>query len=141
MTHARILIFSPFVLGTIGALFLLAQGCPATTSHSVILGTEQSLINVGETFLSTAAAFKAANAEGAVTPEEYAAWVSFGTKFKATYGPLVDAWEVANTANDAALAGKLYDSIGVLVDELAKFATDVAAAVAAWNQLHPRGSP
>lgn len=106
-----------------------APGCKHATT--VVLATGESVNAAGERFVQTASLMRQARDAGALSAETYGRWAEFAKRFKAVYPLLVDAWQITATANDAVAAGKIFEALGELAQELATFYYDALAAVAA----------
>jgi len=110
------------VVALVAVLGLVGASCAAATPW---VASGQSLKVVGNTFVSTAAAFDAGLAAGSITPEQYRAWASFGRKFQAAWPLALDLWESSIKVNDAALQGKAEAILSTLMAELGGFAVQV----------------
>lgn len=117
---------------TLAPLLLAFTLLACQHANTVVLSSGEAVNAAGERFIQTADLMKQARDAGAVTPDAYGKWVAFATRFKAAYPLLVDAWQITATANDAIAAGKIFDALGVLAQELAVFYYDAVAAVAVF---------
>lgn len=114
------------------ALALLSLGA-CKHADTIVLSSGEAVNAAGERFIQTADFMRQARDAGAVSPEAYGKWAVFAQRFKVTYPLLVDAWQITATANDAVAAGKIFDALGVLAQELAEFYFDAVAAVATFT--------
>ncbi len=90
-------------------------------AHQPLIVSGESLAQLGNTFVATAAAMDKALDDKVVTQDQYDKWATFGKKFQMSFPLAVRLWRVAKDSQDATLEQQAVAMVASMAADLAEF--------------------